>query len=146
MNNRLLLAVVLGVVLAPGCGAASDESSGILLTRATTGADSEMDALPSGTLEIDLERGCVLLSGRPVVWPAETALALEPPELELPGGLTARSGDTIRGGGGALPAAHVRETAIEIEGDVDKALECAPSAESIVVFTARGEAMTVSPG
>lgn len=116
-----------------------------LLRRSPVGGLFEMDALPSGTLELDLDRGCVLLSGRAVVWPAGTTLTRDPPQLHLPGGLTAKSGDTVRGGGGALPGAHLRENSNVIEGDLDSALACAPEHE-VFFFTSRGAGMSVSRG
>lgn len=87
--------------------------------------------------------GCVLLSGRPVVWPAETTLTTDPPELHLPHGLEATPGDVITGGGGAVPTARISETALRIEGDLSAALECAPRESEVVVLTARGDAIRV---
>lgn len=104
-----------------------------------------MTAIIGGTLELDHERGCVLLDGKPVVWPAGTTLSSDPLELHLPGDLTARAGHRITGGGGEVPSTRIRETAIRIEGDVAGALGCNPSAREVLVFWARGGDIRVSP-
>jgi hypothetical protein len=145
MRRRVLLALVFLAAIFAGAGCDGDESPGLgdtFLTRANPG-NGEMTAIIAGTLQLG-DNGCILLSGEPVVWPAETTLASDPPELRLPGGLTARSGDSIQGGGGEVPASGIRDTKLDIDGDLTKALDCAPATSPVVVFTARGEAMTVS--
>jgi len=102
-----------------------------------------MTAIVGGTLELDPDRGCLLLSGKPVVWPAGTTLTSDPAELQLPGGLTARSGDVITGGGGEVQAARIRATAIRIEGELTGALGCAPADSEVVILTARGSGISV---
>jgi hypothetical protein len=119
------------------------EQPNFLLTHATVGSGFGLDAIVGGGLELDLDRGCVLLSGRAVIWPAGTTLTTDPPQLNLPGDLTARPGDTVTGGGGFVPAAGPRQSG-SFDGDLDKALACATEAE-VVVFWARGESMQVTP-
>lgn len=133
------------IALASGCdlGGSEEPSHDGLLTRSSEGDGGEMTTIVGGFLELDPDRGCVLLSGRPVVWPAATTLTGDPPELHLPGGLTARSGDTITGGGGEVPAARIRETSIRIEGDLTRALKCAPADSIVLVFWARGDQISV---
>lgn len=149
--KRVLLAALLAfalAVVASGCdlrGSQEPPSAG-LLTRSLEGAEDEMTAIVGGTLELDAERGCVLLSGKPVVWPSGTTLTTNPPAVRLPGGLDASSGDVIRGGGGEVPAAGIRETALRIEGDLTSVLSCAPEDGAVIVFNARGDAMSVSSG
>jgi hypothetical protein len=142
------LLLALGVV-ALGCGSSGSLREPLesgLLSRSPETAEDEMDAIIGGTLEIDPERGCILLSGRPVIWPAGTKLTIDPPEVNLPGGLTARAGDAISGRGGEVPASKIRETSIRIEGDVTHALECVPIDIQVAVFSARGDNISVSPG
>ena len=131
--------------LASGCDLSGSEepSDDGLLTRSPEGDGGEMTAIVGGTLELDPDRGCVLLSGKPVVWPAATTLRSDPPELHLPGGLKARSGDTITGGGGEVPAARIRETSIRIEGDLTGALKCAPADGKVLILWARGDRISV---
>ncbi|MGI8479457.1 MAG: hypothetical protein ACR2M2_06330 [Gaiellaceae bacterium] len=147
--KHLLFAALLTVAfaaLAGGCDlrGAEEPSRDGLLTRSLDGDEGEMTAILRGTLALDPDRGCVLLSGMPVVWPAETTLTADPPELRLPGGLTARTGDTITGGGGEVPAAAIRQTSIRVEGDLTSALECAPAESKVAVLSARGDQITVS--
>jgi hypothetical protein len=115
----------------------------ILLTRADN-PDLGMLALPGGTLEIDLDRGCVLLSGRPVVWPTGTALTTDPPLLQFPGGGTARPGDHVNGGGGAGYAWQIRRTSIGIDGNFERAVDCVPPHTEVIVFNP-GSAMRIEP-
>ncbi len=123
------------VALASSCalGSSGEPSHDGLLTRSHEGEESEMTALVGGILELDPDRGCVLLSEKPVVWPVGTTVTSDPPELRLPDGLTARSGDTITGGGGEVPAATIGETAIRVEGDLTNALACAPADSKVLV-------------
>lgn len=142
--SRLLIAVALVLSFAVGCSVTQEESRNDgLLTRSPEGDEAEMTAIVGGTLELEPDRGCVLLSGKPVVWPAGTTLTSDPPELHLPNGLTAISGDTIRGGGGEVPAARIHETAIRIEGDLTSALGCAPAESVVLVLWARGGRISV---
>ena len=142
--SRLLVLIALASVFATGCDATRSKSPGEgLLTRSLEGNGVEMTAIVGGTLELDPDRGCVLLSGKPVVWPAATTLKGDPLELHLPGGDIARSGDTITGGGGEIPAARIRETSIRIEGDLTKALACAPADSEVLVLWARGGQISV---
>jgi len=141
-----LLPIAATLLLFAGCDlSTADSSSGGLLTRSTAGNEGEMTAIVGGTFELDPDRGCVLLDGKPVVWPAGTTVSTDPPELHLPGDLTARSGDVIKGGGGEVPAAAIRETSIGIDGDLTSALSCAPSESEVIVFWARGGDILVSP-
>ena len=135
------MAVALG-----GCAIGGSEEPSLddgLLTRSGSG-ESEMAAIVGGKLVLDPVRGCILISGKPVVWPAGTTVTSDPREIHLPVGLTARPGDTIRGGGGGVPAAALRQTSLRIEGDLSSALDCAPAGSEAVVFTARGDGMSVS--
>jgi hypothetical protein len=147
MNRPLLaaLATLALLALASGCalGGSEEPSGDGLLTRSPEGEQGEMTGIVGGTLELDPDRGCVLLSGKPVVWPAETTLTTNPPKLHLPGGLTARSGHRISGGGGEVPAAGIRETSIRIEGDLTRALTCAPAGSEVIVFSTRGDQIRV---
>jgi hypothetical protein len=75
-----------------------------------------------------------------VVWPAGTTLTTDPPELHVPGGLTARPGDTIEGGGGWIPG-----TDRHIEGDLDKAIACAADGgREIAFFTALDDGVSIT--
>jgi hypothetical protein len=106
-----------------------------------------MAAFVGGALQLDPARGCVLLSGRPVIWPADTILEGNPPKIHLTNGLIARHGDNVRGGGGGIPATAVRETVLRIKGDLTHALSCAPTESTVVVFNARGDEFSVTaPG
>jgi hypothetical protein len=140
-----VFATMLGLALLSGCGGGEDASSDLLLTRSSADAGgAELDGLVSGTLELDLERGCVLVSEHAVVWPAETTLATDPPTLHLPGGLTATPGDVVEGGGGWVPLPGSPQT---IEGDVDKALACAADGGAeVALFTVDGAGLKVTPG
>jgi len=142
-SGLVLLAVLFATLVVDRSGAPRDRSE-ILLTRALD-SHYEMSALPRGTLEVDLDRGCVLLSGQPVVWPTGTTLESAPPTLHLPGGLTAEPGDTVYGGGGHVPRSVIRGSS-NVDGDVDSALDCARAGTSVVFFAASGAAMSVSPG
>lgn len=135
-------------VLASGCDVGDSQEPSVdgLLTRSLEGDEEEMAALLRGTLELDPDRGCVLLSGKPVVWPAGTTLTTDPPEIHLPGGLNARPGDVVTGGGGEVPGKTIRDTAIRIEGDLTGALDCASVETAVVVFTARGDDIRISSG
>lgn len=147
--KRVLVAVLLVVALgalASACDlrGSQETSSNGLLTRSVGGDGAEMTALLRGTLKLDANRGCVLLSGKPVIWPTGTTMTMDPPVLHLPGGLSARSGDVITGGGGEIPGTAIWETALRIEGDLTRALECAPTDGKVLVFTARGDDVGVS--
>ncbi len=139
MKPALLIGLA-AVALSSGCEAGASESplDDGLLTRSTEGRQDEMTAIVGGTLELDPERGCVLLSGKPVIWPAGTTVSSDPSELHLPDGRAARSGDTITGGGGEVVGARIPETSIEIEGDLSRALECAPPGSKVLVLWTRG--------
>lgn len=140
-----LLSIAVALLVLAGCDLSSGDSpSRGLLTRSSEGTDAEMTGIVGGTLKLDPGHGCVLLDGKPVVWPAETTASTDPPELHLPGDLTARSGDTITGGGGEVPAATIRETELRIDGNLTHALDCAPSESEILVFSARGVDILVS--
>ena len=146
MNRGPLALLSVVAFLASGCAlGGSDRSSGDgLLRRSPDSRGAEMSALLRGTLALEPERGCVLLSESPVVWPAGTTLAPDGLELHLPGGLSARSGDEITGAGGAVPASAIREARIRIEGDLAKSLACAPGGAEVFVFTAWGDDIGVS--
>lgn len=148
---RLLLiaaSLAASVAVIAGCAFDGSEEPSLddgLLTRTLGGDGSEMDALVRGNLVLDPVRGCILLSGKPVVWPAGTTVTTDPSRLHLPGGLSAKLGDTISGGGGEVPAVSIRDTALQIDGDLNAALDCGRPDTEVIVFTARGEGMTVSP-
>jgi len=141
-----LVSIASAILVLAGCDLfAADTPSGGLLRRSVEGNGAEMTALIGGMLELDPDSSCVLLDGKPVVWPAGTTLTRDPPELHLPGDLTARPGDTITGGGGEVPSATIRETSLRIEGDLTRALRCAPPESEVLVFWARGGGILVSP-
>jgi len=144
MKQALVIALA-AMALACGCDldASENPSADGFLTRSTEGSKDELNALIRGTLELDPERGCVLLSGQPVVWPAGTTMTSSPPELHLRNGLIARPGDLITGGGGEASASAIRQSAVNIEGDVAAALDCAPQT-SIAVFNTRGDGLGVA--
>jgi len=50
----------------------------------------------------------------------------------------------ITGGGGEVPAARIRETSLQIDGDLTNALDCAPIDSKVAVFRARGDEIHVS--
>lgn len=137
------------MALLAGCGTtttdvSSDDASDVmLLTRLPHEGFGPLAQL-GGTLDIDPDRGCVLLSGQPVIWPTDTTLTQNPAVLHLPGGVTAKSGDGVSGTGGEVRAADLPDTRLQIEGDVEKALACAPSSSRVIVFNSRSN-MTVAP-
>jgi hypothetical protein len=98
-----------------------------------------------GTLAIDVDRDCILLSGEPVVLPPDTTMTTEPAALRLSTGRRARSGDVVEGRGWSIRAAELARVTQRIEGDLDVALECAPDKTEVVVFRGPGTRMTVSP-
>lgn len=68
-----------------------------------------MDAIVQGTVEIDIQMGCVWLSTsdgsrHPVIWPAGTTLKEDPIAIVLPDGQEVRKGDLVSGGGGYVSA------------------------------------------
>lgn len=134
--------------LASGCSTESEpdppEEPSAMLTRSSLGDEDEMLAIVGGKLQLDAD-GCILLSGSPVVWPAQTTLSADRTELQLPGGLVARSSDVVTGGGGEVPVARIRDTGLRIDGDLTKALSCAAPESKIVVFATQGESLEVSP-
>jgi hypothetical protein len=138
-------AVAVSAVLALRWATAPDQAPDLLLTRADDPGFG-FHALPGGTLEIDLDRGCVLLSGHPVVWPNGTTLTSDPPELRFSRGLIARPGDVVRGGGGGGYAWQLRRTALmrAVEGDFERAIDCVPPHTEVFVFNS-GSVMTVEP-
>ncbi|MBA3376780.1 MAG: hypothetical protein H0U00_13380 [Actinobacteria bacterium] len=139
------LLVVLALLVLVGCDLSRpDASSRGLLTRSNQEDQAEMTAIVGGTLELDPDRGCVLLDGKPVVWPAGTTVTTDPPELHLPGDLTASAGDMISGAGGEVASATVRDSSMRVDGDVTTALSCAPSESQVLVFWARDGDMQVS--
>lgn len=149
MKRFPFMALATFALIAPasGCdlGGSERPSREGLLTRSPEGPQEDLNAIVGGVLELDLDRGCVLVAGKPVIWPAGTTLTTDPSELRLPGGQTARSGDTISSGGGAVPASGIRETSIGIEGDLADALECAPAHSAVLLLATRGGA-TVGAG
>jgi len=132
------------VLVAAGCSL-DKSTQNALVTRSTDENGGEMAAVVGGRLSLDLGRGCILLSGKPVVWPAKTKLTTDPPAIHLPNGAVARQGDWIRGGGGEIVASQFDETRIRFgEGNLDDVLACASTDGSVVVFAAHGEALDVS--
>jgi len=141
MRHALLVAASFALVaLASACdlGATGRPTRHGLLTRSPDGPQEDLNAIVGGVLELDLDRGCVVVSGKPVVWPAGTSLTTDPPELNLPGGRTARSGDAITAGGGEVDGARIGETSTGIEGDLAGALECAPGGSKVLLLATRG--------
>lgn len=139
---------VLFAALASGCAFRGTDANSTfpgLLTRSDDSRQGEMTGIVSGTLELDGSSGCILLSGKPVVWPKGTTVTSDPPVLHLPGGAKARTGDTIAGAGGEVPGTRIRETKLGLEGDLTSALECAPEDSAVAIFTARGEQVSVTP-
>jgi hypothetical protein len=142
IGASLVLAV--GVLAGIGCGGErSRAAQDVLLTRSSEGNEGEMTAHIGGTLHVDLDTGCVLIDGHPVVWPPETTLRGEPAELRLPGDQTARSGDTVSGGGGLVPSAVLDTTRLRIHGDLTRAVRCAMKSD-VLVFQAGGQDIVVS--
>lgn len=164
IRSRPLLVMPLLAVLAvtsASCDLGGSQQRSLsdgLVTRSSETGQAEMTAIVGGTLVLDSDRGCILLSGKPVVWPSGTEVTTDPPRIHLSNGLTAASGDAIRGTGGEVPAAGIRQTTLyierdlngeprsRIEGDLSGALDCADPDTEVVVFTARGDAMSVSTG
>jgi hypothetical protein len=135
------------VAVNAGCAVGGSEKPSLddgLLTRTLGGDGAEMSAIVGGKLVLDPLRGCILLSGRPVVWPSGTTVTTEPSGLHLPSGLVAKGGDTIRGGGGEIPATAIRDTALHIDGALSTALDCAAPDSKVVVFHVGDDGMTVS--
>jgi hypothetical protein len=139
----LVVAISLSSVLAIRWATSPSPAPEVLLTRSDN-PDFGPSALPGGALEIDLDRGCVLLSGHPVVWPKGTTLTSDPPLVRFPGGLTARPGDVVRGGGGGGYAWQLRGTTIGIDGDLERAVDCVRPHTEVIVFNPEA-AMTVAP-
>lgn len=141
----LLPAMLVAVALASGCSIRDTEADfPALLVRSEEGVQGEMAGIVRGTLVLDTTRGCILLSERPVVWPANTAVTSDPPTIHLPGGLSATTGDTIMGTGGEVPSRSILVTDLGVEGDLTAALECAPEDSAVAVFTARGDRVSVT--
>lgn len=138
--KRALVIALATLALTSGCdlGGTERPTRHGLLTRSPDGPQEDLNAIVGGVLELDLDQGCVLVSGKPVIWPAGTSLTTDPPELHLPGGRTARSGDTITAGGGEVDGAGIRETSTGIEGDLAGALECAPGGSKVLLLATRG--------
>lgn len=68
-----------------------------------------MSAIVEGTLEVDLDLGCLWLSTadgsrHPVVWPAGTTSETDPFIIVLPDGQPLSPGDVVSGGGGYVDA------------------------------------------
>lgn len=141
---RALTTIVLAVGFAGATGCDTSDSRSLedtLLTRAADDSGDSPDAQIQGTLELDAERGCILLSGMPVIWPAGTTASTEPPELHLPDGSRIRHGEVVTGGGGEIPAASVQQTRLRIEGDLDAAIACAVSDDVLLI----GQVVVGSP-
>ena len=115
------------VAIAAGCGGdgAAANPAGeprasrdlALLTRAP-GARDEPTAVVGGLLRFDRKRGCLLLSGRAVVWPSGTTLHGNT-AVRLPSGIAARAGDRVIGAGGVLPASSVASLGVVVWRDLD---------------------------
>lgn len=144
-TTRAVSTIALALAVGAGttaCSVRDSNASAGILTR-TLPSEGEMTAIIGGTLAIDA-RGCVLVSGSPVVWPAGTTLAADPPAIQLPGGQVVRPGQLVSGGGGEIPSMSIRQTNLRIDGDLDAALECAPETAHVKVFNARGASMAVA--
>ena len=103
----------------------------LTIVTAPAGLRDAPMALVGGVLEVDERRGCVLLSGRPVIWPVGTALVHRPLAIRLPDGRTLRPGDALRGGGGAVPASHWPEA---MSGDVAALRRCAEKDDQVILL------------
>src|SRR5690242_1863758 len=109
MTRILLTAAAMFILVSVGGGCSfggSREPNG-LLTRSSERGQGEMTAIVGGTFQVTRDGRCVLLSGKPVVWPADTSLTMDPPRIHLPTGLDASPGDVITGQGGEVPAAGI---------------------------------------
>lgn len=115
-GHWVLIPAVVTVVLA-GCSSDGGDLDDDLSRRVPIdglrvhGSDpgSGMDAIVSGIVEIDLDAGCVWLSGsdgarHPVVWPIGTAAQSDPLGIVLVGGHLVQPGDRVEGGGGYVDA------------------------------------------
>ena len=111
----LAVAASLIVAIAAGCGGDGDAANpageppatrGLALLTRAPGARDEPTAVVGGLLRFDRKRGCVLLSGRAVVWPSGTTLDGNT-AVRLPSGIVARGGDRVLGAGGVMPASSV---------------------------------------
>lgn len=93
---------MLALVLA-GCASESVETADPgPLTVATPSGDV---AYPSAEVpgELTLDKGCVALDGRPVLWPSGTAWDEDEQTVRLPDGGAVTIGQRIVGGGGVVP-------------------------------------------
>lgn len=108
------LALILVLVLLGACvsGTGSIErppgDSDLLRTNRGSGGGG-MSAIVEGTVEIDLQLGCVWLSTadgsrHPLVWPAGTISETDPFVILLRDGQTVSDGDHVSGGGGYVDA------------------------------------------
>jgi hypothetical protein len=79
--TRVLLTAMSTIALVAvvgGCSIGGSQEPNGLLTRSSERSAGEMTAIVGGTLAIAQDGRCVLLSGKPVVWPAETTLTTDP--------------------------------------------------------------------
>lgn len=131
----------------PAAGQQTGAEDFPLVTRAPVLNPGGETAQIRGTIEVDLDRGCVWLTsdGRrfAVIWPAGTTATLDPFELHLDGiegGGSAREGDHLSGGGG-YASSRARASRYGIVGTLDQA--CVGAAE-IAVFN-HYDSITVTP-
>lgn len=114
MRKRLLALVL--IVIASACttsGAEGDTDAGLIRAHSGRG-EGGMGAIVQGTVEVDLEVGCVWLSTsdgarHPVIWPSGTEAGEEPFLITLPNGETVGDGDLVSGGGGYVSAASATQ-------------------------------------
>ena len=149
--TALAVAASLIVAIAAGCGGDGNPANPAgeppasrdlaLLTRAP-GARDEPTAVVGGLLRFDRKRGCVLLSGRAVVWPSGTTVHGNT-AVRLPSGIVARAGDRVIGAGGVMPASSVASLGLVARRDLAVLNRCAGNVE-VVVFNASGEDVGVA--
>jgi len=101
-----------------------------------------LDALVGGTLELD--DGCLLLSGDAVVWPGGTQWNEEDRVLTLENGDEAYLGDSIQGGGGVFGGPEDDDFWPDSELGMATS-ECQRSGAYVVVFNI-DEPLEATPG
>ena len=118
------------VLLSVGCSSGPDgRVEGPLLTS-TGSANGGMAAIVAGPFTF--RNGCLLLSGKPVVWPESTTWDAEREVLTLPNGDAASVGESLTGGGGFLDLSAVAD---QFGGNLaDAAKRCLGSTGEVAVF------------
>ena len=127
------------VTLAAACGGEAPAGSGgadgkpvaSVVTARGDLRDSPVAAI-RGLLEVDRARGCLLLSGRPVLWPVGTTLVDRSPALRLRDGRVVEPGDEVRGDGGNVRVSHAEALAND---NVETLRRCAGQDEEVILLT-----------